>query len=259
VVPAATHQAVSEAAVEAYLRRAPYLHAYELGDLDPREAPHTTWLASPAIDAVALIYRGLATPTLVGLAHGDPAALRALLAARIAELPARFYAHLTPGMEDALAEHHRVERIGHNRKMALVAPLAGPEDRGVIRLGPEHADEVARFYRASYPDGYFEPVNLVRGPYLALRDPDGIAAVAGVHVYSPAKRVAALGNIATRPDARGRGHAQRVTAALCRLLERECDVIGLNVRAENAAAIACYQRVGFELRDAYGEWIATRR
>lgn len=83
--------------------------------------------------------------------------------------------------------------------------------------------------------------------------------MAGVHVYSPAKRVASLGNIATRPDARGRGLAGRLTAALCRLLQDEIDVIGLNVRADNAAAIACYRGVGFEFRHAYSEWRVTRR
>ncbi len=254
----------SEPAIEAYLREAPYLHAYELGDLDPLEASHTMWLATPAVDAVALIYRGLATPTLVALAHGDPASLRALLAERLAELPPRFYAHLTPGVENVLAARYRCDLLGHNRKMALVAPPDEPSDgsehaAGVVRLGPEHADEALRFYAISYPDGYFDPRNLSRGPHVAVRDARGLAAVAGVHVYSPAKRVAALGNIATRPDARGRGHAGRATAALCRLLRREVDIIGLNVRADNAAAIACYQRVGFELRDAYDEWRMTQR
>lgn len=111
--------------------------------------------------------------------------------------------------------------------------------------------------RASYPASYFEPVNLERGPYVAIRDAHGLAAIAGVHVYSQALRVASLGNIATRPDARGRGHARRITAALCRLLEPEVDVIGLNVRADNAPAIACYRAVGFEARAAYDEWLVT--
>jgi ribosomal protein S18 acetylase RimI-like enzyme len=50
-----------------------------------------------------------------------------------------------------------------------------------------------------------------------------------------------------------------VTAALCRLLQDDIDVIGLNVRADNAAAIACYRGVGFEIRHAYDEWRVTRR
>ncbi|HEX3478955.1 MAG TPA: GNAT family N-acetyltransferase [Kofleriaceae bacterium] len=247
------------AAIEAFLRRAPYLHAYELGDLDPREAAHTTWIARDPVDAVALIYRGLAVPVLVALTDGDPAALHRLLAGAAGDLPPRFHAHLTPGVEAVLADRHELELLGHNRKMALVAPVAGAVDDAVVRLGPADASEAVAFYAASYPTGYFEPVNLERGPYVAIRDDRGIAAVAGVHVYSPVKRVASLGNVATRPDARGRGLARRVTAALCRLLQDEIDVIGLNVRADNAAAIACYGNVGFELRHAYDEWRVTRR
>jgi ribosomal protein S18 acetylase RimI-like enzyme len=249
------------AAIEAFLRRAPYLHAYELGDLDPREAAHTAWIAREPVDAVVLIYRGLAVPTLIALADGDPAALHRLLAGAAAagELPPRFYAHLTPGVEGVLSARHELERLGHHRKMALAAPVGGLTDDAVVRLGPADAGEAVAFYAASYPASYFEPVNLERGPYLAIRDDRGLAAIAGVHVYSPVKRVASLGNIATRPDARGRGLARRVTAALCRLLGAEIDVIGLNVRADNAAAIACYRGIGFELRHAYDEWRVTRR
>jgi ribosomal protein S18 acetylase RimI-like enzyme len=253
------------AAIEAYLRRAPYLHAYELGDLDSREAAHTTWFAHAPVDAVALIYRGLTVPTLVGLTDDDPAALRRLIAELDAagELPPRFNAHLSAGVATVLADRHALELLGHHCKMALTAPVAGPgpapTDDAVLRIGPADAGEAVAFYAASYPASYFEPVNLERGPYLAIRDGRGLAAIAGVHVYSPDQRVASLGNIATRPDARGRGLARRVTAALCRLLQREIDVIGLNVRADNAPAIACYRGVGFGIRHAYDEWRVTRR
>jgi 6-phosphogluconolactonase (cycloisomerase 2 family) len=96
-----------------------------------------------------------------------------------------------------LADRHALELLGHNRKMALAAPVGGRPDGDVVRLGPADAAEAVAFYAASYPTGYFEPVNLERGPYVAIRDDRVIAAVAGVHVYSPARRVASLGNIAT--------------------------------------------------------------
>ena len=214
-----------------------------------------------------LLYRGLATPTIIALADGDPAALHALLAANAHALPPRFYAHLTPGLEAALAPRFTARLLGHHLKMGLAAPVIGRAgdaagnpvgraiDDAIVRLTPQHAGEAVAFYAASYPASYFEPVNLERGPYVAIRDEHGLAAIAGVHVYSPAKRVASLGNIATRPDTRGRGYARRVTAALCRLLQAE--VIGLNVRADNAAAIACYRAVGFDARHAYDEWLVT--
>jgi GNAT superfamily N-acetyltransferase len=263
-LPRAT-QATELAAIEALFRRAPYLHLYELGDLDPREAAHTTWFVSQldargeavdgGIDAVVLLYRGLSTPTIVALADDNPAAVHELLAQTASELPPRCYAHLTPGLEAALAPRFRAELLGHSLKMGLTAPVAGAVDPSIVALSPADADEVVRFYADSYPAGYFEPVSLERGPHVAIRDDRGIAAIAGVHVYSPAKRVASLGNIACRPDARGRGHAGRVTAELCRRLHPEIEVIGLNVRASNAAAIACYRGVGFDVRYAFNEWL----
>lgn len=245
-------------AIEAHLRAAPYLHTYELGDLDPREAPHTTWYASPAVDAVALVYRGLAVPTLIALATGDPAPLHALLTGLADTLPDRFYAHLTAGLEAAFAPRFQPELLGHHLKMALTREVEPSDDPHLCWLTTDDAAEAVRFYAEAYPGSYFEAESLSRGPFVAVRDDRGLAAIAGTHVYSPAVRVAALGSIATRPDARGRGHARRVTAALCHRMRDDIDIIGLNVRADNASAIACYQRVGFEPRHAYSEWRILR-
>lgn len=238
-------------AIEAHLRRAPFLHAYELGDLDPREAPHTTWYASDTVDAVALIYRGLATPTVLALADGDLTPQRALLARVVADLAPPFYAHLSPGLETALPLARTL--LAHSIKMALTHRVAAPAG-DVHWLTAADTDEVLAFYAVAYPAGFFSPQDLTRGRFVAVRDANGFAAIAGTHVYSPAMRVAALGSIATRPDARGRGHAGRATAALCHRIQDEVSVIGLNVRADNAAAIACYRGVGFEPRHVYDEW-----
>ena len=81
-----------------------------------------------------------------------------------------------------------------------------------------------------------------------------LMSVAGVHVFSRRYRVAALGNIATHPQARGKGLARVVTAKLCQELRGEADHIGLNVKDDNAGAIACYERLGFERCAVYGEY-----
>jgi ribosomal protein S18 acetylase RimI-like enzyme len=66
--------------------------------------------------------------------------------------------------------------------------------------------------------------------------------------------VAALGNVATLPELRGRGLARAACAALCLLLlEDGIETIALNVRADNDAAIAAYSRLGFEVATSYWE------
>ena len=249
-----------DALIERQLRRAPALHVYELGDLDPREAAHTTVYANADASAVAVLYRGLAVPTLLAFADGNAAALRELLARHARALPDRFYAHLTPGLDVALAADFAGDLLGENRKLGLGA-LRGDAgaDADVVALSAADAARASAFYAAHYPGHWFEPASLERGPYLALSDGHGLAAIAGVHVYSPTKRVAAIGNVATRGDARGRGLARRITGALCRRLRAEVDTIGLNVRADNAPALACYRGLGFEDVGEFREWRYGRR
>jgi predicted GNAT family acetyltransferase len=57
--------------------------------------------------------------------------------------------------------------------------------------------------------------------------------------------VAAIGNVFTHPDHRGRGLASVLTATVAeRLLER-VPVVGLNVGRDNLAARTVYRRLGF--------------
>ena len=96
---------------------------------------------------------------------------------------------------------------------------------------------------------------LETGQYLGLRRAGALVCVAGVHVYSPRYAVAALGNVTTDPRWRGQGLAGRAVAALCLRLQRECTTIGLNVHGDNAAAIACYRRLGFTEIASYDEYM----
>jgi len=234
----------------------PTLHLYELGDLDEFFWPHTTWFARG--DAIALLYTANELPVVIALGHDGHAELLAELRN---ELPARLYAHLSPGVIDSLAPRFVVESFGPASKMALVRPdrLDAADVSNVVALDPGDRDELVAFYAHAYPGNWFDPRMLETQQYFAIRDGGTIVAAAGVHVYSRTERVAALGNIAVARDRRGRGLGQRVTAGLCRSLVREVDVdhIGLNVRNDNPAAIACYVRLGFEVIAPYEEHLLT--
>jgi ribosomal protein S18 acetylase RimI-like enzyme len=234
------------------LLRDPGLHLYELGDLDDFFWPHTTWYARG--DAIVLVYAPGELPVVVGLGGAEHAAVLAELAPA---LPPRVYAHLSPGLVDALAPRYASAEHHALRKMLLRDPAAcdGVDPSGVAVLAPAARDELIAFYARAYPGNWFDPRMLETRRYVGIRDGDdgALVAVAGVHVYSEHERVAALGNIAVVPEARGRGLARRVTAALCRSLRGRVDHVGLNVRADNAAAIACYTRLGFAAIATYEE------
>ena len=72
--------------------------------------------------------------------------------------------------------------------------------------------------------------------------------------FNPAAhRVAALGNVATRPDLRGRGLARIAVAATCQALRPHVDHLGLNVDAANAEGIRLYEGLGFVRVATYEE------
>lgn len=244
-------------AVEACLRRDETLHAYELGDLDDFYWPNTTWYALEPYGTarqIALIYSASDLPVLLAFTRRVDE-MRELLRPMVHLLPRRFYAHLTPGLTDALEGHYCADRHGRFLKMALAdrARLFAVDTERAFALTQDDRDELSDLYRASYPGNWFDPRMLSTGKYFGLREGGELAAVAGVHVYSPRYGVAALGNIATHPASRGRGLATIVTARLCRELLGEVSLIGLNVKADNAPAIACYTRLGFSPVAPYEE------
>jgi ribosomal protein S18 acetylase RimI-like enzyme len=246
--------------LDQFFRTNVFLHLYSIGDLDDFFWPNTTWYAlkeAHEILAVALLYTGLEVPILLAFSERQPA-MEKLLRSIINELPERLYAHLSPGLEPILSERYALESHGEDHKMALRnrSRIHDVDCSRVARLSTTDLDELQRFYEESYPGNWFDPRMLETNQYFGIRENGTLISAGGIHVYSEKYRVAALGNITTHPDYRNNGHAKEVTARLCRSLYDRVDHIGLNVRADNAAAIACYRALGFEICASYAEYMA---
>jgi ribosomal protein S18 acetylase RimI-like enzyme len=82
-------------------------------------------------------------------------------------------------------------------------------------------------------------------------------AAAGTHLVSRDEGAAALGNIYTRRDRRGRGLGRIVTSAVMRELA-SVETVGLNVRADNGAALSLYESLGFGRHCRFYEAVAVR-
>ena len=244
------------AAIAEVYRRNPFRHVYELGDLDDFFWAHTRyvgWDGGLGVTQVALLYTEPKPPVLLAIAERPEKDMEALVASLLPALPSRLYAHVTPVLLETLGSRYAVESHGLHLKMGLADTSrlgAAPADT----LGPSDLDEIAAFYERAYPGTWFVPRMLETGRYVGVREHGTLACVAGVHVHSPTWRVAALGNVATLPELRGRGLATRACGALCRLLLADgVDTIALNVRADNAPAIAAYRTLGFEVAAEYVE------
>jgi ribosomal protein S18 acetylase RimI-like enzyme len=246
--------------VEAFCRQNPFLHIYALGDLDDFFWPYTTWYAlwkQERIQQFVLLYSDCSLPTVLAYAEQPHHSMNELLRGLLRVLPRRFYAHMSEGVADVLADDYVIQPHGDYYKMGLtdlsrLAEMDGAEARP-LSIGD--TEDLQALYKVSYPDNFFMPRMLETGFYFAIRRGGALVSVAGVHVYSRQYRVAALGNITTRPDFRGQGLATAVTARLCQELRRAgIEHIGLNVHAANRAALACYQQIGFQRIADYGEY-----
>ena len=200
---------------------------------------------------------------LLALAEHPVETMAELLVAAVDRLPPTLYAHVTPSLladiEPALVA--ATEPVAH-KKLGLVHPeaLDGYDTEDVDTLRASDLGEVERFYARAYPGTWFQARMLETGRYVGIRRAGELACVAGVHVWSPVWRVAALGNVATAPEARGAGLATAACARLCRiLLDDGIDTISLNVRADNAAAIRAYEKLGFVHAADYLEVPLQRR
>ncbi|MCD4706895.1 MAG: GNAT family N-acetyltransferase [Candidatus Sabulitectum sp.] len=248
--------------IERFLRGNTGLHLYSIGDLDDFFWPYTTWLATRSegkLDSVVLLYSGAGSHTLLAMSD-DTEKMRNLLNSAEDSLPESFHAHLSPDLESFFQKNHTLESHGKYHRMMLHSKtkIASSQCAEVCPLIPDDVDELLEFYKESYPGNWFDPRMLQTGQYFCIRQNGKLVSVAGIHVFSPEYRVAALGNIATLQKYRGRGYGKLVTSALCQSLLGRVDHIGLNVKCDNSAAISCYKALGFEIAASFGEFSVRR-
>lgn len=239
-----------------FLMNSPELQVYSIGDLDDFFWPKTIWYSlkeGGEIKSIILLYVGMTTPTLLAI-YGKDFELTYQLLERVKSiLPSKFYAHLSPNLIDVFGKQNIVESFGPHFKMALKKVQPTISDDKIRRLTTTDIEIINEFYTASYPDNWFDKRMLETQKYFGYFLDDKLVGIAGIHVYSEEYKVAALGNIATHPEYRGKQIGFKLTASLCADLKQTVNYIGLNVKSNNIAAISCYQKIGFEIVGSYDE------
>jgi GNAT superfamily N-acetyltransferase len=241
-------------------------NGYSLADLDPA---HRAWTrivlarrGAGAATAACLFYRHPAFNSLIP--DGDPDGLAAILAdaARDALLPDTTYILAREPHLVALERHYVLHDQSAMRRMALDRQDFRPpatQPSGLRRLTEENAAAVGAFY-AAYPASTFTPDQLTHGVFYGVWQGDRLLAAAGTHVIAAEYGIAAVGNVFTLPEARGRGYGAATTAGVvAALLAGPCGEVILNVVAANATARAIYTRLGFVEHCPYVEARATLR
>jgi ribosomal protein S18 acetylase RimI-like enzyme len=180
------------------------------------------------------------TPYLSAL--GEPAAVAALVAELLPELPPRQRVTVPRGTTTHLPAWVGMEATDWDFRWLDAPP---PLQSGEELVAPEE-DETAvkELLTASSPTASAQPGDAAVRRWLGVRNGDALLACAAD--TSAATRVGHLSSIAVHPGARGRGLGRAVTAALTRaLLAEGCDLVTLGMYADNAAGRAMYGALGY--------------
>jgi ribosomal protein S18 acetylase RimI-like enzyme len=237
--------------------RHPEVHPYGLADVDEPYWSRSTWYRDGDA-AVGVLDLGSGTPVLYAIAADaalDAATLDLLDRLRPV-LPDHFVVTGPVGLAERLAPAWRADWVIPHTKMALVDPdRLDPVDERVEWLDRAHVDQIVDLRARGGGDAsaFFVPELVDSGLYCGIRSAGELVAVAGVHVCSEQHRVAALGNVLTRPDHRRRGLARALVSTLGRRLLGLVGTIGLNVAVTNTGACALYEDLGFAPLVTYDE------
>jgi ribosomal protein S18 acetylase RimI-like enzyme len=246
----------SKTEIYRFLARSPELQLYTIGDLDDFFWPHTVWYAlydKAIIQSIALLYTGMTPSTLLLFYDKDPFYSIELIKSIKPLLPEIFYVHLSPGLTTVFGKENIIADHGHNYRMILSRDTVTVSDDNIRRLKIADLQNIKELYAVAYPNNWFDSRMVESGKYFGYFQKKRLIGVSGIHVYSAEYKIAALGNIATHPDFRGQKIAYKLTTVLCNDLKNNVDIIGLNVKSDNPAAIKCYENIGFKIRSSYDE------
>lgn len=241
--------------IEEYLNTHPGLFVYSLGDLDDELWPYTTWFGAVEGDeimAICMVFTKYDPPLVQAISEPDNREISGLISGIAGSLPDRARVHFGNVTDSAFADSYELVNLVSGWKMALSdrSRLADVDTSRVVELGRGDVKSLEHLYQSIHDElegsHLFSESMLDIGPYFGMKSDEQIVSAAGVHVYSPRFNVAAVANVATRYDMRGRGLAQSVTARLCQELIARVDHIGLNVEGTNKSALRLYERIGFE-------------
>ncbi len=273
----------TECAVGDILSQDPVWAAYAIADLRPDLAGFCRWLVAPDATALTLLFTGLKPPILLTAGTSEGVAL----ALNETELPQEVFLSVLPSHLPAVQQHYpRIDR--HDMLRMALAPGQQVSEESIPTVPLSVADE-NRLQSLYQQGGEFAPdaftaSQLHDGYFFGIEDEHGgLAAAGGTHIayrsectFSPSSQennfrktsaidrilsegIAAIGNIYTRPDCRGRGFGRAVTARIVQALQADgYRLIVLNVSKQNLVARFIYEKLGFEVHCHFIEGFAAR-
>ena len=265
------------------LSQDPIWAAYAIADLRPDLAGFCRWLVAPDASALALLFTGLEPPILLTAGTSEGVAL----ALNESELPQEVFLSVLPSHLPAVQQHYpRIDRQDMLRMALAPGQQLSVPLLPTVSLSIADENRLQALYRhgGGFAPDAFTAGQVHDGYFFGIEDEHGgLAAAGGTHIASRSKctssltsqekslrktssidrvlskGVAAIGNIYTRPDCRGRGYGTAVTARIVQALQADSyRLIVLNVSEQNLVARSLYEKLGFVTHCLFVEGSAKR-
>lgn len=244
--------------IKSFLQQDRSYAAYAIGDLEPGFLEQSRWFGAGVtgeLRSLVLLFEGLDPPALFLM--GDGTGISLVLGTALRPDFVMFTcrdSHLA-----ALQSHYQASEIEQMLRMTLAPLDFRPVSAfGVERLGPGYTGELARLYSSVHGNA-FTPFQLAQGVFYGVKHQGRLVSAAGTHILARKMGMAAVGNVCTFPEYRGKGYATCCTSAVCAdLLALGLDVV-LNVAQDNPDAIHIYKKLGFRDYCPFVEGIAVRK
>ena len=265
------------------LSQDPVWAAYAIADLRPDLARYCRWTVAPDASGLALLFTGLEPPILLSV--GTPDGVSAAL--NDAVLPDEVFLSVRTSHLPAVRRHYpRIDRHDMLRMTLPQGQNVPVPSMSTIPLSSADEHRLQTLYRhgGEFAPDAFTVSQLQDGYFFGIEDENGaLAAAGGTHIAfrsdslpshnlqksRPQKSssidrflsqgVAAIGNIYTRPDCRGRGFGSAVTATIVHALQANgYGLIVLNVSKRNLVARSIYEKLGFVTHCLFVEGCARR-
>jgi ribosomal protein S18 acetylase RimI-like enzyme len=234
--------------IRSRLRRDRAWSVYALADLAPPMFSKTLWFAPD----LTLIVQDYGTAILFAMGPGSVREALEFVTGPV---------HLQVRRDalDEVARHAALSSLRLMWRMTWTGDRTASPGAVTTRLG---ADDVAAL-EALYADGessgespdFFFPSMVADGVFHGIYEGTALVAAAGTHVLAREEGAAAIGNVYTRHDRRGRGLGRVTTRAVLDELSG-VETIGLNVRVDNEAALRLYESLGFARHCQFYEALA---
>ena len=240
-----------------FLERDRIRAAYALCDLEDREFAKSKWgVATEGGEPIAVVleFGGLTPQPLftMGDADGIVSVLRDVIKPRLVYLAA------DESLLPSIGRVYRIDPGPQMLRMRVSRQSFRPVQGSAVKLSPVDIVDLNRLYGLGF-SGWLPSEAIATGVYYGVRVAGRLVAAAGTHVISPSAEMAAVGNVMTHADFRGRGFAKLTTSAVTQELMGTCQDVVLNVRADNPPAIAAYQALGYGEYCRFEERLAHRR